>query len=97
MYTQLVVKFMEHEPSGPRLQDLSPVTAARSLKWNVTVPCGIRAVPLDVFFTVAVALYLQTGIPLYDELAESDTVVSAGVMVIDKGDDELRSWLASPL
>ncbi len=53
--------------------------------------------PVDVFFTVAVALYLHTGIPLYDELAESDTVVSAGVIVIDKGDEELRSWAASPL
>ena len=85
-----------HEPSLPRLQDSSRLTAARSLKWNVTRPCGIKAEPLDVFPTIAVAVYLQTGIPFHDELAEIDTAVLAGVIVIDKG-DELPSWMASPL
>lgn len=75
------MKSTEHEPSLPRLQDSSRLVSAPSLKWNVTRPCGIRAEPLDVFLTVAVAVYLQTGIPFHDELAVINTVVSARVLI----------------
>ena len=33
-----------------------------------------------MFPTIAVAVYLQTGIPFHDELAEIDTVVLARVI-----------------
>ncbi len=83
------MKLTEHVPLLSSVQDLSVLTAARSEKWKVILPAGVKATPLDVLLTVAWALYFHVGIPLKDELALIDIDVFAGAIVNDNGDEVL--------